>query len=76
MEKTLDPLPPSSDEEFWMGAEMSRFSPVKIDLCAEHDYLQVGAEAKCTRCSYGTYLPGYMRVTNGQIVDLRDLTRA
>ena len=37
MSKQLNPLPPSSDEEFWGDAERQVSSPVKIALCSEHD---------------------------------------
>jgi hypothetical protein len=29
----------------------------------------------CQHCVWGTTLPGYMRVSNGKIVDLRSLTQ-
>lgn len=71
--KKLDDLPASTDE-YWEGAEATYNHPVRIDLCGTHDYLQQGNTAMCTRCPYGTILPGYMRVLNGKIIDLRDFT--
>ena len=74
MSNKLNPLPPSSDTEFWQEAEVLHSAPVKIPICVEHEYVQKGSAASCTHCPYGTLLPGYMRVHEGKIVDLRALT--
>lgn len=68
-----DALPGSADD-LWEGAEQMRHDPVKVDFCNqnEHHFLQNGNAAECSKCPYGTLLPGYMRVLGGKIIDLRN----
>jgi len=72
---------PNSNDEFWDGEKHKQVSkPVKI--CKTHTeenwkthkgYTYDNGVIKCTRCSWGTRLPGYYRVLDGEVVDLREL---
>lgn len=77
-QQKLNDLPASSDREFWGDAEMSRSSnTLMARSCRSHDLINAGPGLiECTRCPYGSRLPGYMRLLDGEIVDLRETTRA
>lgn len=72
---------PTSDDEYWEGSNTSRHSPRQIKLCSDHGrktwdkhegYINNGdGTISCDRCPFGTKIPGYLRVLNGKIVDLR-----
>jgi len=73
---------PNSKDDFWEGAETSLNTPKRIGLCDSHfkkwhkhngykDNLD--GTISCKFCPWGAILPGYMRVLDGKIVDLRRL---
>lgn len=75
---------PRSNEEFWDG-EKFVCSPTRINICSTHtrenwmthkgykyDY---AGSINCIFCSWGTKIPGYMRIINGVVVDLRTLNK-
>lgn len=77
--KKLDNLPQTSDE-YWDGAETFVSTPKKVNLCGSHfkkwkehkGYLDNhDGSISCKFCPWGTKLPGYIRVLNEKIVDLR-----
>ena len=76
----VSPLP-SSNDEFWDGEKHSQvFKPLKIckthtrDNWKEHvGYSFENGVITCNRCSWGTRVPGYYRVLDGRVVDLREL---
>lgn len=82
--KNLPNLPNSKDyrSDFWEGAETYTNKPVAIGICKDHtktDWFKHGGYASdnnggiiCTKCPWGTKLPGYMRLLEGKIVDLRN----
>lgn len=64
---------PSSDHEYWEGAKTTQYAPKQIPLCDTHDYVSDNnGYATCTQCPYGVRLPGYMKVREGKIIDLRN----
>lgn len=63
---------PNSDDEYWEGAKTTRYAPKNIPLCETHDFMsENNGFATCTKCPYGVRLPGYMKVKDGKIIDLR-----
>lgn len=74
MKNKLPDLPASNDKEFWEDAEVMHHQPVYQKLCKTHFYTQNGNAASCTQCPFGVILPGYMRVFQGKLIDLRDLS--
>lgn len=59
-------------------------TPTPIGICDTHSrknwmnhdaYIQEGSTAVCEHCGWGSKLPGYMRVVDGHIVDLRTWVR-
>jgi len=77
----LNDLPESKDE-YWNGAEKHNDKPVAIPMCKTHTaenwqehigYKQEGNVVLCTKCPWGTPLPGHLRVLFGKIVNLRAL---
>lgn len=73
------PLPPSNDE-YWLDAQQMQSKPQPIILCSNHTkdswmkgtYIQNSdGSISCTLCSWGSRIPGYMRVIDGKIKDLR-----
>lgn len=51
----LDPLPPSSDTDFWEHAELNTpITPQRIHSGDNHVFIRVtGRAAKCTHCDWG-----------------------
>ena len=81
--KNPNPLPPSNDE-FWDGDKLS-CTPTPIHICPTHtketwmthkgyQYDSNGCIV-CKFCSWGTRVPGYYRLVNGVVVDLRTLNK-
>lgn len=78
----LDPLPPTSDQDYWEEAETYSQKPVDIPICGTHSQenwkLHVGyigdgsGTITCQECPWGTQVPWYYRVRDGMIIDLRD----
>jgi len=73
---------PTSDDEYWEDAEKYNYPPVKVPICRTHgknwlkhtEYLDNhDGTISCKKCPWGGQLPGYMRVLDGKIVDLRKL---
>lgn len=85
MKKQITDLPPSKDE-FWEGSEVIENINKPIDLCSTHTkdnwYAHVGyidnhdSSVSCKFCPWGTRIPGYMRLVNGKILDLRGINRS
>jgi len=79
---SLPDLPKSDDEEFWgEDAEIGVSKPVKwqececsakgnLKKCRTLETLEEGG-VQCTKCHRGTFVPGYMRVHKGRLIDLR-----
>ena len=81
MIKKIQELPKNSDE-YWDGAETYLNQPKKVGLCETHFkkwYKHEGyidnhdGTISCKFCGWGTFLPGYMRLYNEKIVDIRKL---
>ena len=74
----LRPLP-KSDDEYFDGAEKYVSQPVKLHICETHrdfmsheGYKDNGdGTASCIHCDWGFRLPGYLRILNGKVFDLR-----
>lgn len=75
----LPNLPNSDDVEVWDG-EKQYNHPRPIAICETHtrenwmthlDYTFKDGVLECTRCPWGTRLPGYMKWLNGKVIDLR-----
>ena len=74
--KKLNELPPSSDDEFWYDSDVQHHKAVKIKICKKHSYIDNrDGTISCKFCPWGTKLPGYMRLYEGKIVDLRSFNR-
>lgn len=84
-QKDLPPLPESKDN-FWDGEKetvnLSRAD--RITVCEAHKKNWVehigyvdnkDGTVSCTKCPWGTRLPGYMRVLDEKIIDLRGINR-
>lgn len=80
MTKPMD-LPASNDKEFWEG-ETNLHTPKPITICATHTSRKWMTQkyidnhdgtVSCIKCPWGTTLPGFMKVNNGKILDLRHL---
>jgi hypothetical protein len=75
------PQLPKSDDEYFDGAEKYTSSNVKIKLCQTHGknwmkhvgYVDNGdGTGSCQFCSWGFIIPGFMRIHEGKVYDLRD----
>lgn len=76
---------PASNDEYWEDAEVIRNEPIDIPICAIHtkgtwmDHIgyidNKDGTISCDVCPWGTRIPGYLRVHEGKIVDLRSLNR-
>lgn len=76
-----DDLPPSSDP-YWEG-EKHAHKGTPIEICSvhtrEHWHEATGyldnrdGTVSCRFCPWGTTLPGYLRVLEGRVIDLRTL---
>lgn len=81
-ETKLQPLPRSNDE-YWDDAEKYREKPVSVKICKTHTkdnwfnhkgYIDnKDGTISCKHCPWGTQLPGYYRVLDGSVVDLRTI---
>lgn len=82
MSRKLKDLPASNEDHYlWEDAEKYQQNNTKpFNICATHSkenwtthigYIQNKNEVTCKFCSWGTVIPGYMRVINEKIVDLR-----
>jgi hypothetical protein len=83
--KNLPDLPESSDKEFWGEGQRYSHKPIPIKVC----HIHTGKEWKkhggyidnhdgtitCKWCPWGTRIPGYLKVVDGRIIDLRSITR-
>lgn len=75
---------PSSEDEFWDGEKIT-CSPNKINICPTHTREtwmnhkgykdNHDGSVSCMFCMWGTKLPGYMRMVNGVIYDLRSINK-
>jgi len=81
MKKKIADLP-RSDSKYWDGAETHKSSPKNIPLCQSHTknweqhsgYIDNhDSTVTCKYCPWGTMLPGYTRVVDGKIVNLKRL---
>ena len=83
MNKKLDDLPKSDDVEYW-GEDAEKYigKAQPIPICETHGKKNwidhVGyidnhdGTASCKHCGWGFRVPGYMRVYNEKVCDLRD----
>lgn len=79
--KNLNDLPPSEDK-FWEGQKYSH-KPIPVKVCGTHGkkwmthtgYIDNHGTITCKWCGWGTNIPGYLKVIEGRIVDLRSLNR-
>lgn len=72
---------PRNDDEYWEDAVISRHQPKSVKLCPDHGrktwdkhdgYIDnKDGTITCMYCPWGTKIPGYMRVMDGKIIDLR-----
>lgn len=73
---------PSSQDEMWSGEKIvADMKP--IELCATHTKenwfkhqgytLNADGSITCKECAWGTRMPGYYRLVDGKVVDLRNL---
>lgn len=75
---------PNDDSEFWEGAESYKEERKEIPFCLTHtkdnwlDHVGYRQEADgsvtCKFCPWGTRMPGYYRVQNGRVIDLRTIS--
>jgi hypothetical protein len=82
MSKKLDDLPKIDDKEYW-GEEAETYisHSQPISICKTHGKnnwtMHVGyidnrdGTASCKFCGWGFRIPGYMRILNGKVFDLR-----
>jgi len=74
---------PKSDDEYWEPeAEKYISHPIVSQVCLTHGkdnwMMHVGyidnkdGTASCEKCNWGFKIPGYMRVHNKRVVDLRE----
>lgn len=82
MTKKLEPLP-KSDNEYWEeDAEKYIGNPIEIPICKTHSkeewmnhkgYVDNrDGTASCKYCGWGFRIPGYMRIFDEKVFDLRD----
>ncbi len=81
---SLPNLPESKDEEFWGDAEKHQNIRIPIDVCQTHSkerFMEhVGyrdnhdGSVGCKFCGWGSFIPGYYKVLNDRLVDLRELS--
>jgi len=73
---------PKNDDDYWDGAETSLNTPKNIGICNTHfkkwhkhdGYIDnYDGTVSCKFCPWGAVLPGYMRVLDEKIIDLREL---
>lgn len=72
---------PTSDDEYWEGAVTSRHTPKSVKLCPDHGrktwdkhdgYIDnKDGTISCMYCPWGSPIPGYMKIMNGKVIDLR-----
>lgn len=70
--KSLDPLPPNDNKEFWGDAEMhGNIIPQKVAFFDQpHFFIRVtGHEAQCTHCDWGFALDPGDKVKEGHLYD-------
>jgi hypothetical protein len=78
----LNDLPASNDDEFWGEAEKIIAKPTPIELCGhtkdnfmDGEYKDNGdGTASCIKCGWGFIRPGWIRIKDNKVVDLRILT--
>lgn len=83
--KILNDLPATSDLEFWNGAEVYRHTAKPIEICETHTGKNWMSHSgyvdnrdgtiTCKWCPWGTRMAGHLRVINGRVINLMDLTR-
>ena len=81
--KNLSDLPSSDNLEFWGEGQRYSHKPVPLRICKTHGknwmkhvgYIDNHGTISCKWCSWGTTTPGYLRVVDGRIIDLRSITR-
>lgn len=66
------PSLPASNDEYWEDAEKYSGKPVRVKICKKHFYIDNhDGTVTCKFCPWGTKLPGYMRLLNNKLIDLR-----
>jgi len=76
------PSLPKSDDEYWEDAEKFQGKPVTYSICTTHakdnwkehnGYIDNhDGTASCKFCSWGFRLPGYLKIHNEKVFDLRE----
>jgi hypothetical protein len=70
---------PKSDEDFWDGDKIVSH-PIKMMICDTHGKNWIDhvgyvdnhdGTISCRKCGWGCFLPGYMKVHNEKVFDLR-----
>jgi hypothetical protein len=78
--KKLKNLPENNDE-YWENAEKTTSVRIPLPICEGHkkdweDFVGYidnhDGTASCKHCGWGFNIPGYMRVYEGRVYDLRD----
>lgn len=79
----VNELPDNKDSEFWGDAETHILRPKKIDICESHNkndwmnhkgYLDNhDGTISCKYCPWGTKIPGYIKLHDDRVVDIRTL---
>lgn len=74
-------LPTSDNIEFWGEGEKSTHTPVKVPMCGTHTKenwtkhrgyrRNEDGSISCTKCPWGTLLPGHYRLIEDYVIDLR-----
>lgn len=84
-ENRLPSLPATSEKRFWEDSETYQNQPAPLpEICPTHGRLnwmqhiryQVNSDGtiSCLDCSWGSSIPGYYRIVDGKVVDLRHLS--
>lgn len=81
MQKKIKEFPKSEDKEFWEDAETYRSKGVPMPICETHgkdkwaDHVGYidnrDGTTSCKYCNWGFVIPGYMRIHNEKVFDLR-----
>jgi hypothetical protein len=51
-DKPFNPLPPSSDKDFWGDAEIIQIEKTMVTPPSHHTIVQMGAELVCISCPF------------------------
>lgn len=82
-QKNLSELPASSDIDFWADGQRFSHKAIPVKICGTHGkkwmkhtgYIDNHGTITCKWCPWGTTTPGYLKVLNERIIDLRSVSR-